>query len=81
MTALDDFIVAYGPEQIEDIEVHERPDGSALIETVSYRPVRVYERQADGSLTELYGVAADAAWEAFWQAVDDNEINNGENDR
>lgn len=35
MTALDDYFVGYGPEQIEDIKVHERPDGSSVIETVT----------------------------------------------
>ncbi|MFJ8507730.1 hypothetical protein [Streptomyces avermitilis] len=76
MSAVDQFVVAYGPEQVEDLVVLE--DG--CIEAVTTREIRVYERQADGSLTELFDEAADQALEAFWASV--NEFNsNGENDR
>ncbi|AMW13332.1 hypothetical protein A4E84_29850 [Streptomyces qaidamensis] len=83
MSIFDDVIVGYGPEQIEDIEVHERPDGSSVIETVTCRPVRVWEKRRDGSLVELHDEAADAALDAFWAAVDNDEINDDdmENDR
>ncbi|MFG2380586.1 hypothetical protein [Streptomyces avermitilis] len=66
MSPLDRFIVAHGPEQIQDITVHE--DG--VIESVTTKPVRVYERQADGSLTELHGKDKDNALTAFWASVD-----------
>jgi hypothetical protein len=75
MTALDDYFVGYGPEQIEDIQVHERPDGSAVIETVSIRPIRVWDKRPDGSLVELFGQAADTAIEAFLAAFDDENNN------
>ncbi|MFC4609750.1 hypothetical protein ACFO9E_18295 [Streptomyces maoxianensis] len=66
MSALDNLIVGYGPEQIQDITVHE--DG--VIETVVTKRVRVYERQADGSFLELHGEAKDHALDAFWAASD-----------
>ncbi|MGW3734751.1 hypothetical protein [Streptomyces sp. NPDC005148] len=66
MSPLDQFIVAHGPEQIEDITVHE--DGA--IETVTLRPIRVYDKRPDGSLVELHGEAKSAALEAFWNATD-----------
>jgi hypothetical protein len=81
MSIFDSLIVGYGPEQLHDIEVHDREDGSAVIETVTYRPIRVFEKQPDRSLLELHGEAKDRALEAFWAAVDNDEINNGENDR
>ncbi|CAM5332852.1 hypothetical protein [Streptomyces aurantiogriseus] len=79
MTALDDYFVGYGPEQIEDIQVHERPDGSSVIETVTYRPIRVFEYQPDRSLIELHGEDADRALEAFWAEYD--RLAEEENDR
>ncbi|PPS71983.1 MULTISPECIES: hypothetical protein [Streptomyces] len=83
MSVFDDYFVAHGPEELQDIQVHERPDGSSVIETVTCRPVRVWEKRPDGSLVELHDEAADAALEAFWAAVDNDEIKNdsGENDR
>jgi hypothetical protein len=81
MSIFDSLIVGYGPTQLHDIEVHDREDGGAVIETVTYRPIRVFEKQPDGSLKELFGEDADRALDAFWQAVDNDEINNGENDR
>ncbi|MGW5198619.1 hypothetical protein [Streptomyces spiralis] len=81
MSVLDDLIVGYGPEQLHDIEVHDREDGSAVIEEVTSRPVRVFEKQPDGSLKELHGETKNLALEAFWASVDEfNEINsNGGN--
>ncbi|MGR6973217.1 hypothetical protein ACU639_27125 [Streptomyces cynarae] len=76
MTALDDYLVCHRPEQIEDIKVHERPNGTAGIETVAYRPIRVYERQAGGFLLELHGEDKDNALAAFWADVE--RFNNGE---
>ncbi|MEV5429091.1 hypothetical protein [Streptomyces sp. NPDC052701] len=66
MTALDDYFVGYGPEQIANVEIHERPDGSAVIEEITYKPVRIFEYQPDRSLKELFGEDADRALEAFW---------------
>ncbi|MFD9920631.1 hypothetical protein ACFWXR_14250 [[Kitasatospora] papulosa] len=68
--ASDRFIVGYGPERLHDITVHNRKDGSAVIETVSTRPVRAFAKHADGSLVELHGEAKDRALEAFWADVD-----------
>jgi hypothetical protein len=70
VSIFDDVIVGYGPEQIEEIAIHEKPDGSAVVETVTYRPVRVFDK-ADG-LKELHGEAKDRALEAFWAAVDND---------
>ncbi|MGW2932934.1 hypothetical protein ACWDA7_13950 [Streptomyces sp. NPDC001156] len=80
MSIFDDVIVGYGPEQLVDIEVHEKPDGTSVIETVSYKPVKVFQK-TDSGLVELFGEAKDRALEAFWAAVDNDEINNdnGEN--
>jgi hypothetical protein len=77
VSVFDDYLVAYGPTRIQDIEVHE--DG--YIEAVTTREIRVFEYQPDRSLQELHGEAKDRALEAFWAAVDNDEINNGENDR
>ncbi|MFE4991400.1 hypothetical protein ACFRH4_08620 [Streptomyces mirabilis] len=76
MSAVDQFIVGYGPEMVQDLVVLE--DG--CIEAVTTREIRVYEKRPDGSLVELFDEAADQALEAFWASV--NEFNsNGENDR
>lgn len=78
MSAVDRYFVGYGPERIEDITVHDGADGSAVIETVTSRSVRVFDK-TDG-LRELHGDAKTAALEAFW--ADFNEIdNNGGDDR
>lgn len=71
MTAVNDLVVGYGPEQVEDIEIHDQPDGSAVIETVTVRPIRVFEKCPDGSLKELFGEAKTRALEAFWASVND----------
>ncbi|MFF9210461.1 MULTISPECIES: hypothetical protein [unclassified Streptomyces] len=74
---LEQFLVAYGPEQLQDITVHDREDGSAVIETVSYRPIRVFEKQSNGSLLELFGQAKADALDTFWQDVAAfNQLNN-----
>ncbi|MEV1096459.1 hypothetical protein AB0I87_13440 [Streptomyces sp. NPDC049952] len=70
MSAYDKYVIGYGPERLHDITVHNREDGSAVIETVSTRPVRAFEKQADGSLVELHGEAKAAALEDFWADVD-----------
>lgn len=75
MSIVDTVLVGYGPEQIEDIEIHEQPDGSAVIETVTYKPIRVFMKTANG-LTELFGEEADNALTAFWEDVE--RFNNGE---
>ncbi|PAN00529.1 hypothetical protein CJI59_16725 [Streptomyces sp. Alain-F2R5] len=83
MTALDDYFVGYGPEQIEDIKVHERPDGSAVIETVTYKPIRVFLKTPSG-LVELHGEDADRALEAFraeYEQINETDNANGENNR
>ncbi|MFF3558943.1 hypothetical protein ACFYXS_02725 [Streptomyces sp. NPDC002574] len=73
MSALDGLIVTNGPEQIEEIRVHS--DG--VIESVVSRPIRVFERQEDGSLVELHGDEKAAALEAFWASVDIFKQENG----
>ncbi|MFD0210834.1 hypothetical protein ACFVH9_17275 [Streptomyces hirsutus] len=77
MTALDDYFVGYGPTQVHNIEVHEKPDGSSVIETVTYKPIRVFEKCPDGSLVELFDEAKDNALTAFW--ADMERLSNGEN--
>ncbi|MEU6449624.1 hypothetical protein [Streptomyces sp. NPDC046979] len=87
MSAEDPFetvLVAYGPEQLQDIAVHDQEDGSSVIETVTYRPIRVFEKRPDGSLKELFDEAKDRALEAFWaDCAAFNELNdiNGGNHR
>ncbi|MFI6606877.1 hypothetical protein [Streptomyces sp. NPDC050507] len=66
MSPLDRFIVAHGPEQIADVTVHE----GGVIETVTVRPTRVFDKRPDGSLQELFGEAKDNALDAFWAASD-----------
>ncbi|MBL1104919.1 hypothetical protein JK361_09985 [Streptomyces sp. 5-8] len=76
---LEKVLVAYGPTTVQDIEVHE----NGRIEAVTTREVRVFEKQADGSLKELFGEAKDNALDAFWADVAAfNELNdiNGGND-
>ncbi|MFE2433318.1 hypothetical protein [Streptomyces sp. NPDC059409] len=80
MSAADPWekvLVAYGPEVIQDIEVHD--DG--VIEAITTREIRVFDK-ADG-LKELHGDAKTAALEAFWaDCAACNEINtHEENDR
>jgi hypothetical protein len=70
MSILDEVIVAYGAEQLADIEIHERPDGSAVIEEVTVRPLRVWQKGPDGSLTELFDEAADRALADFWPSYE-----------
>ncbi|MFD8072183.1 hypothetical protein ACFV3E_05970 [Streptomyces sp. NPDC059718] len=65
MTALEGLIVASGPERIEEVRVHE----GGVIEAIATRPLRVFERQPNGSLEELHGDAKTAALEAFWASV------------
>ncbi|WP_405459764.1 hypothetical protein OG786_21075 [Streptomyces sp. NBC_00101] len=62
MKATERYIVGYGPEQVQDVTVHE--DG--VIETVTTKPVRVFEKRPDGALTELFDEAKSAALVAFW---------------
>ncbi|MET7847664.1 hypothetical protein ABZT48_05345 [Streptomyces avermitilis] len=66
MSALDRYFVAHGPEQIEEIRVHE--DG--VIETVTVKPIRVFDKRPDGSLEELFGEAATTALTASWADVE-----------
>ncbi|ROP53300.1 hypothetical protein [Streptomyces sp. PanSC9] len=72
-----DVIVGYGPEQLQDIAIHDQEDGSAVIETVTVKPIRVFTKTASGSLEELHGEAKDTALHAFWADVE--RFNNGEN--
>ncbi|MFD7858543.1 MULTISPECIES: hypothetical protein [Streptomyces griseus group] len=70
MTVMD-LIVGYGPEQLQDITVHQDAPGEpAVIETVTVRPVRVYDKRPDGSLVELFGEAKTGALTAFWADVE-----------
>ncbi|MBQ0969200.1 hypothetical protein KBY91_15330 [Streptomyces sp. RK23] len=81
---LEKVLVLYGPEQLQDIAVHDQEDGSAVIETVTCRSVQVFEKQADRSLVELHGEDKDRALETFWADVEAfKKINNinGENNR
>ncbi|MFJ3665045.1 hypothetical protein ACIPSE_01175 [Streptomyces sp. NPDC090106] len=75
---MDDLLVSYGPERVEDIEIHDQPDGSAVMEAITVRPIRVFKKCPDGSLVELHGKARDTALEDFWSSVE--RFNNGEND-
>ncbi|MEU6181184.1 hypothetical protein [Streptomyces coeruleorubidus] len=78
-------IVAYDSRKVRQVQVRERIGGVDVVETVTVRPLRAFEKQADGSVVELFGKAKDRALKAmkgFWQPIDDSEINiNGENDR
>ncbi|CAM5670435.1 hypothetical protein SCYAM73S_02483 [Streptomyces cyaneofuscatus] len=66
-----DLIVGYGPEQFQDVTVHQGAPGEpAVIETVTVRPIRVYDKRPDGSLEELFGEAKTAALNAFWADVE-----------
>ncbi|MDC2953361.1 hypothetical protein PO587_02705 [Streptomyces gilvifuscus] len=79
MSAVDDLIVGYGPEQVEDITIHQDAPGEpAVIETVTVRPLRVFEKCPDGSLKELFGEAKDNALTAFWADV--ARFNSGEDE-
>lgn len=71
---MDRWIVGYGPEQLHDIAVHQDAPGEpAVIETVTVRPIRVYEKCPDGSLKELFGEAKEHALTAFWaEGASDN---------
>jgi hypothetical protein len=62
---LDRFLVVSGPEQALSVEVHE--DG--LIESVTARHVRVFEKRPD-ALVELHGEEKRAALAEFWDSVD-----------
>ncbi|GAA5078732.1 hypothetical protein [Streptomyces similanensis] len=73
------FVIGYDSRRVQQIQVRDHIDGIDLVETVTVRPLRVWEKVA-GGLVELHGEAAEQALEAFW-VQDDNEINNGENDR
>jgi hypothetical protein len=74
-----DVIVGYGPEEIADITVHQdAPGEAAVIETVTVRPIRVYDKRPDGSLVELFGEAKDTALTAFWADV--VRFNSGEDE-
>ncbi|MCX4608704.1 hypothetical protein [Streptomyces mirabilis] len=66
MTAMDNVIVDYGPEQIEEIRVHE----GGVIETVTTKPIRVFDKRPDGSLVELFGAVATTALTASWADVE-----------
>lgn len=57
-------VIVPGPELVQDVTVHE--DGT--VEALTVRPLRVYVRQADGSLEELFGEAAARTLEDFWGA-------------
>ncbi|MFE6627373.1 hypothetical protein ACFVNB_09015 [Streptomyces rochei] len=59
-------LVVYGPPRLQDIAVHDQEDGSAVIETVTTREIRVFEKRPDGSLKELFGEAKDRALSNFW---------------
>ncbi|MFI2757808.1 hypothetical protein ACH5A3_02860 [Streptomyces echinatus] len=74
-----DVIVGYGPEQLQDIAVHDQEDGSTVIETVTVKPIRVFTKTASGSLEELHGEAKAEALTAFWADVE-RFNSNGEND-
>jgi hypothetical protein len=69
-------IVAYDSRQVQQVQVREHIDGIDLVETVTVKPYRVWEKTADG-LVELHGKAAQQAMEAFWAADDQNTEING----
>ncbi|MFJ3359559.1 hypothetical protein [Streptomyces anthocyanicus] len=78
-------LVVYGPERLQDIAVHDQEDGSAVIESITSREIRVFEKRPNGALLELFGEAKDTALSDFWAdcaAFNElNEINNGESNR
>jgi hypothetical protein len=77
MSVFDEVIVGYGPEQLHHIAVYQdAPGEAAVIETVTVRPVRVFERRPDGALEELFGQEMNAALAAF--RADAERFNNGE---
>ncbi|MFE7361475.1 hypothetical protein [[Kitasatospora] papulosa] len=78
MSAFDQYLVGYGPERVHEVTIHNRENGGAVIETVTSKPLLVFEKQADGSLVELHGDAKDRALEAFWADVETFN-SNGEN--
>jgi hypothetical protein len=71
VTAVEDLLVVHGPERLHDIAVHQDEPGElAVIETVTVRPTRVFERREDGSLVELHGAAKEHALRSFWDDVE-----------
>ncbi|WP_371538416.1 hypothetical protein OG210_21965 [Streptomyces sp. NBC_00466] len=60
------YIVGYDSRKVRQVQVRERIDGVDIVETVTTKPVTVYEKRPDGSLTELHGEAKTAALDAFW---------------
>ncbi|WP_406431580.1 hypothetical protein [Streptomyces sp. NBC_01589] len=80
MSALDRFLVGYDSRKVQQqVQVHERIAGFDVEETVTVKPLRVFEKRPDGSLVELHGAAKDHALDAFWAASD--LFNQQENDR
>ncbi|MEU6651302.1 hypothetical protein ABZ904_18115 [Streptomyces sp. NPDC046900] len=73
------YIVGYDSRMVQQVQVRDRIDGIDLVETVTVRPLRIYEK-TDSGLVELHGEAADSAMADFWAADEqNNKINtNGE---
>ncbi|MEU8811128.1 hypothetical protein ACN6K5_001345 [Streptomyces violaceoruber] len=70
-------IVAYDSRKVQQVQVREHIDGIDLVETVTVRPLRVWEKTVDG-LVELHGEDAQQAMTDFWAQGDNAEQ---ENDR
>ncbi|MCM1941791.1 hypothetical protein NC239_26690 [Streptomyces sp. G3] len=48
------YIVAYDSTKVQQVQVREHIDGIDLVETVTVKPYRVWEKTDDG-LVELHG--------------------------
>ncbi|MFH9038479.1 hypothetical protein ACH4FA_03770 [Streptomyces sp. NPDC017966] len=69
------FIVGYDSRQVQQVQVREHIDGVDLVETVTVKPIRIFQKTASG-LVELHGETAEKAMADFWAA--DDHIINGE---
>ncbi|MFE9865891.1 hypothetical protein ACFYPZ_24655 [Streptomyces sp. NPDC005506] len=64
------YIVGHDSRKVQQVQVRERIDGVDIVETVTTKPLQVYDKRPDGSLVELFGEAKTAALDAFWEGVE-----------
>lgn len=74
------YIVAYDSTKVQQVQVREHIDGIDLVETVTVKPYRVWEKTDDG-LVELHGEDAQQAMTDFWAQGDHQNNINGESNR